>query len=330
MHLVVGLMLEGAQQHAAPGVERRAAGDVGVAGDERHDGAHFRFRDGKRPGPELLEFLPPARREIAVEIESLFRLLHPQRVAIPAFDAPLGQDTVIGAAHLHRIAPDHQPRLLRMVLPEAVGVGDAHLQDAAVAVDVLDRQAFDFLFVVRVRTGAGTDPLRLVGERPFGAVRVDPRANVEGAGVEGARDVRILAVLRDQRVQEIEAGGRGRDFGRVDVAVDPERGLLRGGTGGLAGDGQHPDVAAFETPADRLDRDEIRVFGRKALEDRGEVGVAVEAVESDGRHAVLRVRSVDGAPGGAGAIGILPAFGNPRLASGRPAAVTASPGLLRR
>ena len=174
-----------------------------------------------------------------------------------------------------------------MVLPQAVRIGNAHLQDAAVAVDVLDGEPLDLLVVPRIGTRARAHPFRLVGERPFGAVRIDPRTDVERAGVERARHVRILAVLRDERLQEVEVGRRRRDLGRVDVAVDPERGLLRRRTGRRAGDGQHPDVAAFVALADRLDRDEIRMFGGEGLEDRGEVGVAVEAVEGDGGHCVL-------------------------------------------
>ena len=71
VHLVVRQVLERPQQHAAPRVERRAAGDVRMADDEVDDGADFRLRRRVRTGAELLEFLPPARREIAVEIETL-------------------------------------------------------------------------------------------------------------------------------------------------------------------------------------------------------------------------------------------------------------------
>ncbi len=128
------------------------------------------------------------------------------------------------------------------------------------------------------------DPFRLVGERPFGAVRIDPRTDVERAGVERARHVRVLAVLRDERLQEIQARRGGRDLGRVDVAVDPERRLFRGRAGRGVGDGQHPDVAALVALADRFDGDELRDFGGERLEDRRELGVAVEAVEGDGGH----------------------------------------------
>ena len=182
----------------------------GVARDEGDERAHFGLRRRERPRAQLLEFLPPARRKIAVEIEPLLRLLEAHRVAVVVLDRPLGQDLVVRAAGLDRIAPDHEPRLLRMVLPQAVGIGDAHLQDAAVAVDVLDGESLDLLLVVRIRPRARADPFRLVGERPFGAVRIDPRAEVERARVERARHVGILAVLRDERVQEVERSRRTR------------------------------------------------------------------------------------------------------------------------
>ena len=89
-----------------------------------------------------------------------------------------------------------------MVLPEPVRVGDAHLQNAAVAVDVFDGKTFDLLVFPRPRAGARSHPFRIVGERPFGAVRIDPRTDVERTRVERARHVGVLAVLRDERLRK--------------------------------------------------------------------------------------------------------------------------------
>ena len=50
------------------------------------------------------------------------------------------------------------------------------------------------------------------------------------------------------------------------------------------------------------------MLGGEGLEDRGELGVAVEAVEGDGGHAWLSGRRATKAVRGAGAAGILPAF----------------------
>ena len=74
VHLVVGQVLERPQQHAAPGVERGAAGDVGVTRDEVDDRAHLGLGGRIRSRAQLLELLAPARREIAVEVEALLFL----------------------------------------------------------------------------------------------------------------------------------------------------------------------------------------------------------------------------------------------------------------
>ncbi len=66
MHLGIGEMIERAQQHAAPRVERHAAGDVGMPDDEIGDRAHLGLRRWIGAGAELLEFLPPIGRKIAI------------------------------------------------------------------------------------------------------------------------------------------------------------------------------------------------------------------------------------------------------------------------
>src|SRR4051794_5226368 len=105
--------------------------------DELDHRPHFRFRRRERACPELLELLPPVRREIAVEIEAMLRLLDAQREAVPRLDGAFRNDAVVRAAGLDRIAADHELRLLRMRLPQAVRIGDAHLQNASVTVDIL-------------------------------------------------------------------------------------------------------------------------------------------------------------------------------------------------
>src|SRR6185295_6788010 len=130
----------------------------------------------------------------------------------------------------------------------------------------------------------GADVLRLVRERPFGTVRIDARTDVKGARVQRPRDVRILAMVFGQVFEKVDAGDRGGDFGRMDIAVDPERGLFARRPARAIGDGGKPDVPAFETAADRLDGNELRKFGGKGLEQIGELGVAIEAVETDARH----------------------------------------------
>ena len=186
-----------------------------------------------------------------------------------------------------------------MRLPKSVRVRNPHLQDATVAIDVLDRQALDRVLIVRVGAGARAHVLRLVGERPFGAIGVHARTEVEHARVERAGDLRILAVALDQVLQEIDAGDRRRDFGRVDVAVDPERGFVQRIARRAVRDGDDPDVPVLVTAADRLDADELRVLGGECTKQLGELLVAIEAVELDARHragARGKARSVAAAP----------------------------------
>ena len=67
-------MLERTQQHAAPRMEARAAGDVRMPNDEVDDSAHFGLGRRIRAGAKLLELLAPTRREISIQVKSLLRL----------------------------------------------------------------------------------------------------------------------------------------------------------------------------------------------------------------------------------------------------------------
>src|SRR5258708_20483563 len=97
-----------------------------------------------------------------------------------------------------------------MLLPRPVGVGDAHLQDTAVAVDVLDDQALDWLLVVRITARAGADQDRMVGQRPLGAVRIDAWTDVERARIQATRNVRIVTGALEHRIYEVQARGAGQ------------------------------------------------------------------------------------------------------------------------
>src|SRR5579872_499659 len=61
----------GAEQDAAVGMERDAAGDIGVARDEGDDGVDLRLAGWKRPRAALLVLQPPVRREVAVQVQAL-------------------------------------------------------------------------------------------------------------------------------------------------------------------------------------------------------------------------------------------------------------------
>ena len=131
------------------------------------------------------------------------------------------------------------------------------------------RSPADRLLVVGVGPRARADDLRHVGERPFRAVRIEARTDVENARIEAARHVLVLAVTGDEVVQQIQARHRSRDLGRVDVAVDPQRGLVAIVAGVEARRGREPDVAALEAAADALDAQEARDARRRARAARG-------------------------------------------------------------
>src|SRR4029453_3825939 len=88
--LVVRSVAERSQQHAREGVDAGAAADVRVLDEKVHHRAHLGFRRRIRTGAELLEFLSPVRREVAVQVEALRVAEHAgdlDRAAVGACDA---------------------------------------------------------------------------------------------------------------------------------------------------------------------------------------------------------------------------------------------------
>jgi len=81
-------------------------------------------------------------------------------------------------------------------------------------------------------------------------------------------------------IEEAQARGRGGELGRVDVAVDPEGGFVAGlARGGVRGRDQ-PDVAPLVAPAEARNREEVGPAAGEAVQDLGELGIAVEPVEA--------------------------------------------------
>ena len=249
-HFVVGLGTEGPQQHAAPGVKEQAAANIAMAVDELHTGAHFRLAGREITGTQLLAFAAPFFREIAVEIEAGFRARDRQIEAVVVLDATFGHDAEIFATGFHRIATHHQARLGGMLFPWAVGIRDAHHQDAAIAVDIFGLQPLNRILVVGVRACRGADVFRFVGHRPLGTVRVHARDHVQRARVEQARDVVLLAVIGKQRIDEFQRRDGAGKFGRVNVGVDVKRRFGQRLAGGVVGNGDAPDRAALVAGTD--------------------------------------------------------------------------------
>ena len=168
-------------------------------------GAHFRLRAGKWPGPLLLEFLAPVAREIAIQVEPLRLAWRVQPVRIEVDKPSLRNHPVILAAPIGRTASNEKPLVLGMGFPRTIVVFDAHVENLAVAIDVLDDQALEHLLVERVRAGAGTNQARLFCHRPFGAIWVDPRTDVEAPARQAMIDIGVVTDPVDDPFNEVKA-----------------------------------------------------------------------------------------------------------------------------
>ena len=266
------------------GVKAHRCADVGVAGDEVDHRAHLGLAGRVWTGAGLLELLPPHRREVAVQVQALEVGVDLDLQAVVIRQRAFGHHAPVVATELAGLARDHQPGVLRVALPATVRVGQAHVQHPAVAVDVLGGQALDRRLVVGVRPGRRADMARLVGQRQLGAVRVEPRAEVDHPGVEQLGDAGVAAVARCQLVQPVQAGGGGGQLGGVDVAVDPDRRLVGVSAGGGIGQHQQPDVAALEALADRAQLHQGWPRSCVRLQQLRQLSVAIEGIEARGRQ----------------------------------------------
>ena len=70
---------------------------------------HLRLGGRERPGAVLLVLLPPGGRKVAIEVE-LPIAARARASRRPSVDRALGQQAVVVAAGLGRLAADHQPR----------------------------------------------------------------------------------------------------------------------------------------------------------------------------------------------------------------------------
>ena len=264
------------------------AADVRMRREKFDDRTHFRLRRRKGPGAELFEFLAPVGREVAIQVEAL-RVAgdtgHRDVDAVEVFDAPFGEHAkVFTARSVGRRTSHQKARLLWMLLPRAVRIGDPHLQDPAVTVEVFRDQPVERIFVERIAPRRRAHVARVIAHRPFGAVGVDARANVERARIECARDVCVVAALFHQPVDEIQTRAGRRKLDRMNVAVDPVGGLVLRRAGCALGQRHDWNGSAFVAGADRFQRNVVRILVGKAAQEIHQFVVAIKARVVDGGH----------------------------------------------
>ena len=226
----------------------------------------------------------PAGGEVAVQIEPFRRRRRRDVEAVEVLDGAFVEHAVAGHVGVDAGRRDghEQPVVVGMGDPRAVGVGEAHLEDAAVAIDVLLVETGPAMGVgERPRSHAGSPESGTVGEHPLGTIGVHPGHDVERAGAQrpGDRGVaRSMAV--DESLQQSARGDRGGQFDGVDAGVDPVRRfrVVRPGRG--IGDGDQQQVASLERSAVGVDGDEVGVGGGELLDPVDQLVVAEEPVEA--------------------------------------------------
>ena len=236
-------------------------------------------------GADLLVLLAPARREVAVEVEP-FEVgvdLDRQAVVVPDQRPRASAGSTRRRTRPARARPSGAGPS-RALLPRAVRIGDAHVEDAAVAVDVLGGEAVDRLLVERVAPRRRADVARPVGERRArrrrgsGAGRGRPRACRAARVISASLPCLVSSSCRKYRHR-----GRRGQLGGVDVAVDPERRLVVGGAGRRVRERRDPDVApSWLLPIERI-ADQRRERLRVLEQQLRQLVVLVEGVETGRR-----------------------------------------------
>jgi hypothetical protein len=207
-------------------------------------------------------------------------------VSIIVLDQALAKQAIVGAAFFVQASFDHQPGIAFRDLPIAGRVGNAHLQDAAIAINILGVEAV-LLVLERIRSRAGADVPRLPGQCPLRAVGVEPRHHVDGLLVKYARDLGVAAIALGQLLDEVERSHRGGHFGGVDVGINPERRLLGVRPGLPVGQHDQRDLPPLVRFAQRGDLHDAGVLLGQPRQAFGQLGVGVVGVEGDVHGGVL-------------------------------------------
>ena len=255
-------------------------GDVAVRVDEGGRGAGFGFREGVVPSARLQVHALPVAREVAVHVDAADAVLVDGAVAV-VVDA-LAHGRIAGAGALPLGIAHQDAVVIRVEHPVAVFVGDAHLRDPAVAVQVLGGILVGGAVFVLVDGVGGAAERLIVDEREVGAVGVELGADVKGADIEQRGDARVAAVTVEEVADDVGGDGGARQLARVDAAIDVERRFVGRGAGGLVGDGDEHEGLAAVALADLVELGEVGVEGVELAQDLVGLGGRVEAVPVDG------------------------------------------------
>ena len=158
-------------------------------------------------------------------------------------------------------------------------VGNAHHQNAAIAVHVFRGQTLDVRLIPRVGARRGSNVPGFVGHGQLGTIGVKARHQIDHTGVQQFGHLGILAIHAEQMVQPIQASRAGGQLGSVYVAIDPECGLVDIRACCMAGDGQQPNGPVFVASAKFSELDQVWPGGGECLKQLRQFFMFVKAIE---------------------------------------------------
>ena len=176
-------------------MEADSCANVGMLGNEVHHGAHFGFAGGVRAGAYLLMFLTPESREVAIQIQAFNVSIGFDVDAVVMLQTAFGHHSVIFATKLTRQARCEQPWLIWIGFPTAMGIWNAHHQNATVAIHVFNGQAFNVGLVPWVGPSRRSNVPRFVCQGQFCAIWIQTGHQVNDTRVEQFCDASVFTVF---------------------------------------------------------------------------------------------------------------------------------------
>jgi hypothetical protein len=201
-------------------------------------------------------------RILAVHVQAVEGTRYPPPEAVVVFEGPFPVEPVVGGLGVGFVGRpgDHEPGVLVGDAPLAPSVNDAHLEDVAVAVDVLGVEAW---LLFGLGPGSQGRP-QGVGRRQvaLGAIGRETGEHVEGLLVEETGREVFRAMPFEEVFDQVECRHRACNLAGVGVAVYPESRLRLGGTCLCVGKLREPDLTPLIALAYGLDLAEPRVLLR--------------------------------------------------------------------